>query len=486
MGTLTVTRHSNTPDDIPDLEFKEDKITGFHVVDEDQGIVEAFVSITGIEDKVKDVIEPGAYAKTLQVRKPRGILDHDWKQPASKALEVKELLPGDPNLPKTLADGTPWPDEAGALYVRAQYNLDTQRGRDLFSDAKFYGDEQQWSIGYNVPAGESYKKDGKRFIKSLELYEYSTVLWGAMPHARTLAVKSEEAAAETKDGDGADDTKVAKPKRPARSRANGEQDTLDIDPDMDDDDVADDYDDDESLPHMREGNKKDALANAELAIKGFASMLRASGYTDAAIAELAGLDIKALDGAEPADDPADGYGTFGEAVDDIAAEVLSGKELESLKELADAFDYTQAGLLDDKALSDAENDVVAFLRDMTTKEDNHQAVYDMASVLAAMTDEGTESKRFFSADQRSELASSGAAMPDGSFPIKNEKDLKNAIRLVGRAKNPDEAKAHIIKRAKALNLTDDLPDDWKDDTKADTVKIDLSEFEGFLIRDTSV
>ena len=52
-------------------------------------------------------------------------------------------------------------------------------------------------------------------------------------------------------------------------------------------------------------------------------------------------------------------------------------------------------------------------------------------------------------------------MPDGSFPIANVKDLKNAIKSVGRSKNPAAAKAHIKKRARALGNTKLLPEDWK-------------------------
>ena len=74
---------------------------------------------------------------------------------------------------------------------------------------------------------------------------------------------------------------------------------------------------------------------------------------------------------------------------------------------------------------------------------------------------GDDTARTFSAKERKKhAASQGAAMKDGSFPIKNATDLKNAIRLVGNAKNPAAAKAHVIKRAKALGLTKSLPADW--------------------------
>jgi hypothetical protein len=69
-------------------------------------------------------------------------------------------------------------------------------------------------------------------------------------------------------------------------------------------------------------------------------------------------------------------------------------------------------------------------------------------------------KRDFSEEKRQQLAASGAAMPDGSFPIENAEDLKNAIGLVGNSGNPSGAKKHIKRRAKALGLTDKLPQTW--------------------------
>lgn len=69
-------------------------------------------------------------------------------------------------------------------------------------------------------------------------------------------------------------------------------------------------------------------------------------------------------------------------------------------------------------------------------------------------------KREFSTAQRASAASSGAAMPDGSYPIENIKDLHNAIQAVGRAKNPDATRRHIRRRAKALGASDTLPDSW--------------------------
>lgn len=70
-------------------------------------------------------------------------------------------------------------------------------------------------------------------------------------------------------------------------------------------------------------------------------------------------------------------------------------------------------------------------------------------------------ERKFSEEKREKLADSGLAMPDGSFPIETEKDLKNAIKAHGRAKDIEDVKKHIVKRAKELNKEILIPQEWK-------------------------
>lgn len=89
---------------------------------------------------------------------------------------------------------------------------------------------------------------------------------------------------------------------------------------------------------------------------------------------------------------------------------------------------------------------------------------DLLELGAIEPDEGDPeqaAKATFSADDRKKLAESGEALADGSFPIRNAGDLKNAIRAIGRAKDPAAAKAHIKKRAAALGLTDQLTEAFK-------------------------
>jgi len=77
-----------------------------------------------------------------------------------------------------------------------------------------------------------------------------------------------------------------------------------------------------------------------------------------------------------------------------------------------------------------------------------------------------ELKRAFSPEKRRDLAKSGMALPDGSFPIVTTEDLKNAIMAFGRAKSKAAAKRHIMKRARALKRADLIPDNWgKKDAK---------------------
>lgn len=72
----------------------------------------------------------------------------------------------------------------------------------------------------------------------------------------------------------------------------------------------------------------------------------------------------------------------------------------------------------------------------------------------------------YSADDRKQMAGK-EAMDDGAYPIKDAEDLANAIKAVGLGNAPDQAiRQHIIARAKALDLADQIPSSWNlDGTK---------------------
>lgn len=102
---------------------------------------------------------------------------------------------------------------------------------------------------------------------------------------------------------------------------------------------------------------------------------------------------------------------------------------------------------------------VIMKRDTSGSPDLYLAKADGAAALPPAVEEYL--KREFSQDQRDTDAKGGAALPDGSFPISTRSDLENAIRAVGRAKDAEKAKTHIIARARALDATSLLPSDWK-------------------------
>ena len=293
------------------LEYKTAALAGFEVEDEEKGIVTTYVSVTGIVDNVKDVIEAGAYEKSLNTRTPKGVWSHAWDTPVSKTLDIKELPPGDSDLPERLPNGQPWPTQAGALKVKTQFNLDTQRGREAYSDVTFFGPEQEWSIGYQVPVGGATidRKTGQRHIHTLELYEYSPVLFGAMSAARTANVKDARFADGEHDivgaqvayksmtmpevefkewmgevfGDEYDfEYKAVAPKKP-RAADDEDDDTEDEDPDelfiTDEDDENEDEEDADDAGKRKRGTKSAWSAyERETLVKAFHEIADAIGY----------------------------------------------------------------------------------------------------------------------------------------------------------------------------------------------------------------
>lgn len=156
------------------------------VLDEEQGIVEAFVSGIGNKDSVGDIIQPGAFDAYLKRRKPKGVWSHDWDRPVSKTLEIREVAAGSPELPMKMQLAG-----IGGLYVKTQFNLATKEGRDAFENVKFFGEEAEWSIGYQVHEQEYDKKQKANLLKTIELYEYSPVLFGANALTSTVSIKAD-------------------------------------------------------------------------------------------------------------------------------------------------------------------------------------------------------------------------------------------------------------------------------------------------------
>lgn len=167
---------------VADLSFKT--LGGQVGVDDALGIVECFVAAIGNKDSVGDIIVSGAFDKSLRRRKPRVVWGHDWNQPIGKVIDIFEVGPNDPRLPGKMKQAG-----VGAVYARVQFNLKSERGREAFSFVQFFGEEQEWSIGYKTIDAVYDPKAQANVLKELELYEVSPVLHGANQLTSTLSVK---------------------------------------------------------------------------------------------------------------------------------------------------------------------------------------------------------------------------------------------------------------------------------------------------------
>lgn len=170
---------------LPNIELKSFPITAIKSIDAKLGVAEMIVSVFNNVDQGKERILPGYFTKSIATRRAKGVWMHDWTQPIAKTLEAKELLPGDALLPERIRD-------LGGLYVKGAFNLDTQRGRESFSDIeKEIVDE--FSIGI-LTTNRRAATDVSGVIDLVEgeWYEWSPVLFGMNELTQTIGVKSRE------------------------------------------------------------------------------------------------------------------------------------------------------------------------------------------------------------------------------------------------------------------------------------------------------
>lgn len=97
--------------------------------------------------------------------------------------------------------------------------------------------------------------------------------------------------------------------------------------------------------------------------------------------------------------------------------------------------------MDIEALAERANRI----EDPEARDRARQAVLDLAVPRSELT-----------AEKRRQRAKTGAAMPDGSFPIFDKTSLRSAIRL---ARTPAQ-RAHVIRRARSLGLMSMIPEKW--------------------------
>lgn len=138
-------------------------------VDVKKRIVTGYLSAFGNKDAYNDIIENGAYSKTLNERKGRIFFlnQHNWDQPHGKFQLLQE--------------------DAKGLYFESTPLIDTTYSTDLL---KLYeaGIINEHSIGYETVKAD--KKDGVRYLREIKLYEGSNVTLGANPETPFLGLKA--------------------------------------------------------------------------------------------------------------------------------------------------------------------------------------------------------------------------------------------------------------------------------------------------------
>ena len=137
----------------------------------ESGIFEGYGSIFGNRDQGGDIVEPGAFAKSLKARGPRGIkmlADHDPTKRIGVWTEMQE-------------DGT-------GLYVKGQLLTEKSIGKEAYIDIKA-GALSGLSVGGRATLTAQDGRKRARMIKEWDLYEVSLVTFPMNELATVTAVK---------------------------------------------------------------------------------------------------------------------------------------------------------------------------------------------------------------------------------------------------------------------------------------------------------
>ena len=144
-------------------------------IEKEDGTFIGYGSIFNNTDLGNDVVEKGAFTKSLGKTGPRGVkmlFQHKTDMPIGVFESVEE-------------------DEKG-LRVKGRLALKTQAGREAYELLKM-GAIDGLSIGFRVkPDGQKYdSKSKRRYIKEVELMEISLVTFPMNPRARVRSVKGD-------------------------------------------------------------------------------------------------------------------------------------------------------------------------------------------------------------------------------------------------------------------------------------------------------
>ena len=170
--------------DVPETtrEYKSFKFA-IESANDESGEFSGYAAVFGNEDEGHDIIQKGAFAKTIaeDFDRIKILSQHEsYDLPIGKPLELRE-------------------DEKG-LYIKGKIS-NTSKGRDILTLMRD-GVLNELSIGYDAVAVEFDGKTGIRYLKEIKLWEVSIVTWAMNDQAKIDDVKSlaEELSLEAKSG----------------------------------------------------------------------------------------------------------------------------------------------------------------------------------------------------------------------------------------------------------------------------------------------
>lgn len=137
--------------------------------DED-GVFEGYASVFGVVDQGMDVVERGAFTKSLgSGRRVKMLWQHDKSDVIGVWDEIRE-------------------DERG-LYVKGRLLKEVQKGREAMALLKANAIDSM-SIGYRTIESVPEANGRVRKLTAVDLFEVSLVTFPMLPDARVTAVKS--------------------------------------------------------------------------------------------------------------------------------------------------------------------------------------------------------------------------------------------------------------------------------------------------------
>lgn len=147
------------------MDYKQSK---FEIKASGENTIEGYAAFFGNVDSYGDIIEQGAFTKTLKENRNRikVLWQHDTNEPIGKPIAMEE--------------------DSKGLYIKAQISM-TDAGRKAMTLMRD-GVIDEMSIGYDV-IKDDYKK-GNRMLKEVRLWEFSPVTFAANEKAKITSAKN--------------------------------------------------------------------------------------------------------------------------------------------------------------------------------------------------------------------------------------------------------------------------------------------------------